>query len=213
MSLELSHVEVIKDNTRIFSIDTTVNPGEVLSVIGPSGVGKSTLLNAISGQLDGVFRLKGDIRLAGESLLALPTYKRRVGLMFQDPLLFDHLNVAQNIVFGMTDSKDSKRTKLDRAVTLLEQVNMGQMAQRRVNSLSGGQQSRVALLRTLVSNPRVLLMDEPFSKLDKALRDQIREWVFARVKAEGIPAVMVTHDDEDVAAANGPTVALSANLK
>lgn len=204
MALELIDLSVTKDKHALFSVNARVEPGQVLSVLGASGSGKSTLLNAITGQLESVFTVQGDIVLNGKSIIEVPTYQRRVGVLFQDALLFEHLTVGENIAFGFQHRTNSQQS----VAQLLEQVEMQDMQHRSVSSLSGGQQARVALLRTMASEPKAMLLDEPFSKLDTQLRAKVREWVFSTVKAQNIPTIMVTHDAEDVDAANGDIIQL-----
>ncbi len=204
MALELIDLSVTKDKHALFNVNARIEPGKVLSVLGASGSGKSTLLNAITGQLESVFTVQGDIVLNGKSIIEVPTYQRRVGVLFQDALLFEHLTVGENIAFGFQHRKNAKQS----VAQLLEQVEMQDMQHRSVSSLSGGQQARVALLRTMASEPKAILLDEPFSKLDTQLRAKVREWVFSTVKAQNIPTIMVTHDAEDVDAANGDIIQL-----
>jgi len=204
LALELIDLSVTKDKHALFNVNARIEPGKVLSVLGASGSGKSTLLNAITGQLESVFTVQGDIVLNGKSIIEVPTYQRRVGVLFQDALLFEHLTVGENIAFGFQHRKNAKQS----VAQLLEQVEMQDMQHRSVSSLSGGQQARVALLRTMASEPKAILLDEPFSKLDTQLRAKVREWVFSTVKAQNIPTIMVTHDAEDVDAANGDIIQL-----
>ncbi len=204
MALELIDLSVTKDKHALFNVNARIEPGKVLSVLGASGSGKSTLLNAITGQLESVFTVQGDIVLNGKSIIEVPTYQRRVGVLFQDALLFEHLTVGENIAFGFQHRKNAKQS----VAQLLEQVEMQDMQHRSVSSLSGGQQARVALLRTMASEPKAILLDEPFSKLDTQLRAKVREWVFSTVRAQNIPTIMVTHDAEDVDVANGDVIQL-----
>ncbi|GEA13113.1 ATP-binding cassette domain-containing protein [Alteromonas sp. KUL49] len=204
MALELIDLSVTKDKHALFNVNARVEPGKVLSVLGASGSGKSTLLNAVTGQLESVFTVKGDIVLNGESIIEVPTYQRRVGVLFQDALLFEHLTVGENIEFGFRNRKNTQQS----VAQLLGEVEMQDMQHRSVSSLSGGQQARVALLRTMASEPKAMLLDEPFSKLDTQLRAKVREWVFSTVKVQNIPTIMVTHDAEDVDAANGDIIQL-----
>jgi len=170
-----------------------VLPGEVLSVMGPSGVGKSTLLAQISGHLAPDFSASGDVRLNGQSLLALPAHLRRVGLLFQDDLLFPHLSVGANLAFGLPrgGSRAERRARID---TALEEIGLAGFAARDPATLS--------------SDPKALLLDEAFSALDATLRDQMRELVFSRAKASKLPVLMVTHDAADAAAAGGEIIRL-----
>nr|WP_279008835.1 ATP-binding cassette domain-containing protein [Aeromonas jandaei] len=176
-----------------------VAPGEVLTLMGPSGCGKSSLLAALVGVLpaSGPLRLEGDVTLGERRLTHLPPQARRIGMLFQDDLLFDHLTVAENLMFGMPASVKGHRARREKAVATLAQVDLTSQADKLPGALSGGQKARVSLLRALLAEPEALLLDEPFSRLDKPLRAAFRELVFAQIKALAIPAILVTHDEED----------------
>ncbi len=176
-----------------------VAPGEVLTLMGPSGCGKSSLLAALAGVLpaSGPIRLEGDVILGERRLTHLPPQVRRIGMLFQDDLLFDHLTVAENLMFGMPASVKGHRARREKAVATLAQVDLTSQADKLPGALSGGQKARVNLLRALLAEPEALLLDEPFSRLDKPLRAAFRELVFAQIKALAIPAILVTHDEED----------------
>lgn len=176
-----------------------VAPGEVLTLMGPSGCGKSSLLAALAGVLpaSGPFRLEGDVTLGARRLTQLPPQARRIGMLFQDDLLFDHLTVAENLMFGMPASVKGHRARREKAVTALAQVDLTSQADKLPGALSGGQKARVSLLRALLAEPEALLLDEPFSRLDKPLRAAFRALVFAQIKALAIPAILVTHDEDD----------------
>lgn len=198
MSFSIDQLSICLNDRPLFeAINLTVNPGDIAAIMGPSGSGKSTLLSAISGTLTGDFQLKGDITLNGTSLIPLPVEKRGVGILFQDDLLFPHLNVFDNLVFGLPEglSKQEKRVQIQAA---LSSSGLEGFESRDVGTLSGGQRARISLLRTLLSSPRLILLDEPFSKLDMQLRKQFREQVFKQIKAFNIPALLVTHDEQDV---------------
>ena len=172
----------------------TVAPGEVLTLMGPSGCGKSSLLAALAGVLPpgGPIRLVGEIRLGERLLTPLAPQARRIGMLFQDDLLFAHLTVAENLMFGMPAHRRGMAARRARALEALA----GQV-DKLPGALSGGQKARVSLLRALLAEPEALLLDEPFSRLDKPLRAAFRTLVFERLKALGIPALLVTHDEED----------------
>ncbi|MFQ2260167.1 ATP-binding cassette domain-containing protein [Aeromonas dhakensis] len=176
-----------------------VAPGEVLTLMGPSGCGKSSLLAALAGVLpaSGPFRLEGEVTLGARRLTQLPPQARRIGMLFQDDLLFDHLTVAENLMFGMPASVEGHRARREKAVAALAQVELTNQADKLPGALSGGQKARVSLLRALLAEPEALLLDEPFSRLDKPLRAAFRALVFAQVKALAIPAILVTHDEDD----------------
>ncbi|MFM5208475.1 MULTISPECIES: ATP-binding cassette domain-containing protein [Aeromonas] len=176
-----------------------VAPGEVLTLMGPSGCGKSSLLAALAGVLpaSGPLRLEGNVTLGARRLTQLPPQARRIGMLFQDDLLFDHLTVAENLMFGMPASVKGHRARREKAVTALAQVDLTSQADKLPEALSGGQKARVSLLRALLAEPEALLLDEPFSRLDKPLRAAFRELVFAQIKVLAIPAILVTHDADD----------------
>jgi putative thiamine transport system ATP-binding protein len=206
--LILANVAISKGSTPLLSVSTHVAPGDVLSIMGPSGVGKSTLLAFITGTLAPDFTATGAIELDGADITNAPAHQRRVGILFQDDLLFPHLSVGENLAFGLRPggSKGERQAKIADALT---EVGLEGFADRDPATLSGGQKARVALMRMLLSDPCALLLDEPFSRLDTALRAQVRALVFARAKARALPVLMVTHDAEDAAAADGEIITLA----
>ena len=176
--------------------------------MGPSGSGKSTLLNWLSGMLPTGFSAQGALYFNQYDITTQPSHLRHLGLLYQDSLLFSHLDVAGNIAFAMPKGNKKQRNKT--IIAALEQVGLSGLEQRSVTSLSGGQQARVALLRVLLSEPKAILLDEPFSKLDSQLRSEIRELVFKQIRKRKLPAIMVTHDQSDADAANGKIINLNA---
>jgi putative thiamine transport system ATP-binding protein len=210
MALTLKELKIFKGSALLLSLDVTINEGEILTVMGPSGSGKSTLLQAIAGNLDTPFSFSGSISIDGMDLASKPPHLRGVGVMFQDALLFEHMTVEQNIMFAMPSAKyQTKSRKRDAVAKLLHAVELDGMQHRVVTTLSGGQQSRISLLRTLAAEPQAVLLDEPFSKLDTALRQQIREWTFTQLRERNIPALLVTHDNADAVSAGGQIIDLS----
>ncbi len=181
-----------------------VPPGEILTLMGPSGCGKSSVLAAIAGTLASVSEglqplpLVGTVRLNGRDLTALPTHQRGVGVVFQDTLLFAHLTAAENLLFAVPQGLPLAQRQA-RVQQALHEAELDGLGERDPSTLSGGQRARVALMRALLVEPQALLLDEPFSKLDAALRTQLRPWVFAHVRERRIPVVLVTHDREDIA--------------
>jgi putative thiamine transport system ATP-binding protein len=171
--------------------------GSITTLMGPSGCGKSSLLAAIAGLP--IPNLQADIRveLAGRRVDQLPTSQRRIGLLFQDDLLFAHMTVRENLLFAAPPGTAAERAM--RADAALAQLGFEAMAERNPLTLSGGQRARVSLMRTLLSEPQALLLDEPFSKLDVALREQFRQFVFAHVQRLKLPTLLVTHDAADIA--------------
>ncbi|MEM9707329.1 MAG: ATP-binding cassette domain-containing protein [Pseudomonadota bacterium] len=188
----------------IIDLSTHVPPGEIVSVMGPSGSGKSTLLAAAMGTLAPAFDFEGRIWLDGEDLSGLPPERRRVGILFQDDLLFPHLSIGANLAFGLGRRITGRAARRQAVEAALSEIGLAGFADRDPATLSGGQKTRVALMRTLLAEPRALLLDEPFSSLDADLRSQMRALVFGRVRQAGLPVLLVTHDAEDAAAAEGP---------
>lgn len=203
--LTLERVSIVLDGRELVALDTTVAPGEILTVMGPSGSGKSTLLGYLAGMVAPAFRISGRILLDGEDITRRPPERRHIGLLFQDPLLFPHLSVAGNVLFGMPRERPDRRA---RAEALLREAGLGGFGPRDPATLSGGQKARVALLRVLASEPRAVLLDEPFSKLDASLRAEIRGYVFDRVRAASLPTVLVTHDRADAEATGERVITL-----
>jgi putative thiamine transport system ATP-binding protein len=189
-------------------IDAQVAPGECLTLMGPSGCGKSTLLAFVAGTLDPVFSARGGLRIGSDDLVPLPPEKRGVGLLFQDDLLFPHLSVGGNLAFALPAAVRPRSERQRRIYAALVDAGLDGFAERDPATLSGGQRARVALLRTLLAEPRVLLLDEPFNKLDAQLRDDFRRFVFEHARAAALPTVLVTHDEADAQAAGGPLIRL-----
>ena len=180
----------------IENLNIKIKNGEILCVFGESGVGKSSLINVISGVHDENFSFEGEIRLNGKNLNNTPTEKRKIGLLLQDGTLFPHLTVEQNLFFGMKKSlKRSEKNNL--IIEYLDKANMSGFQDRYPNSLSGGQKARIACLRAILSEPDALLLDEPFSSLDPSQRDSFRQFVVKHVKKANIPCLLVTHDEGD----------------
>jgi putative thiamine transport system ATP-binding protein len=187
----------------------TVRPGTVTTVMGPSGCGKSSLLAYLCGTLDPAFRAGGGVRVDGAEVTALRPEARRLGILFQDDLLFPHMSVGENLAFALPPRLPRRERRRLAGVALAAAALAG-FAGRDPATLSGGQRSRVALLRVLLSAPDALLLDEPFNRLDASLRTQFRQTVFEHARRRGLPTLMVTHDPADAAAAAGPVVELGA---
>ena len=204
-ALHLDHVTISLGGRQLLAVDTQVQPGETLTIMGPSGVGKSSLLAYIGGFLDKAFTASGAVRMDGEDLTALPSHARRTGILFQDPLLFPHMSVAENLLFAMPREAKDRQAQADGA---LVKAGLDGFGDRDPATLSGGQKARVALMRVLLAQPRCLLLDEPFSKLDTERRESVRSFVFGEAQRLNLPVVMVTHDAEDAHAAGGKIMTL-----
>jgi len=171
-----------------------IEPGRIVALLGPSGCGKTTTLRMIAGLLPPT---TGDIRFDGESVLAVPAEKRSAVMVFQEHILFPYMNVEQNVGFGLKMRGVDRNIIRQKVMDMLDLVRLPDIAQRRPNQLSGGQQQRVALARALITEPRVLLLDEPLSNLDAHLRDEMRDLVLRVQRELGITTIMVTHDQQD----------------
>lgn len=196
MGLRLDSVGVRldgRDLIRPFSL--TVKSGEIVTVMGPSGSGKSTLLSLIAGDLELPFAASGHVSLDGRVLDGVAPERRRIGRLFQDDLLFPHLTVGENLLFGVARGERAERLRKIEAA--LAEAELWGFAERPPHTLSGGQRARVALMRALLAEPSAMLLDEPFGKLDADLRAAMRSFVFSHIAERGIPCLMVTHDRAD----------------
>jgi putative thiamine transport system ATP-binding protein len=183
-------------------------------ITGPSGIGKSTLLHWLLGNIPQHVAISGQIMLSGTDITHLAIEQRRVGLLMQDVYLFPHLNVQDNICFALPKSSQLFLTKQQRlsnsqprlskkqrrleALNMLEQINLAHLATRYPQNLSGGERSRVGLIRALANQPQVMLLDEPFAALDPSTRELMGSWAFQQLAEQNIPSVMVSHDIEDI---------------
>ena len=197
--LNIKHLTLTR-GPQILLADLTlsVNPGEIVTVKGVSGSGKSTLLNWMIGDLDPAFQATGELWLNDRRLDGLPIEQRRIGLLFQDDLLFPHLSVGQNLAFAQPNQTGNGRERRARVAQTLADMGLGGFHDRDPATLSGGQRVRISLMRTLLAQPQALLLDEPFSKLDTVLRTQFRGLVFEQIERQHIPTLLVTHDPADV---------------
>jgi putative thiamine transport system ATP-binding protein len=204
--LELRDVAIRQGTQGLFApLTCRIAPGRPVTIMGPSGAGKSSLLAWLTGVLPSGLAGEGEVLLDGTSVLSLPAHQRRLGILFQDDLLFPHMTVGENLAFGLP-AKDDRSARRGRVEQALASVELAGFADRDPLTLSGGERARVALLRVLLSQPRALLLDEPFSKLDLTLRDRFRSLVFQ--SATHLPVLLVSHDPQDSVAAGGDVLEL-----
>lgn len=199
MTLSLENLTISKRNGTPLCepMNFTIHNGEMTALMGPSGCGKSTLFNLIAGHLDDAFDYQGHVILNHQRIDLLAAHRREVGILFQDDLLFPHLNVWQNLAFALPNSI-KKRQRQEQALACLHSVDLVHLAHSYPDQISGGQRARISLLRMILAKPKLALLDEPFSKLDKDLRYQFRDWVVEQLAMANIPTLLVTHDVDDV---------------
>ena len=205
--LVVSDVDVAFDGQRVLDgIDLSVASGEVVGVLGPSGSGKSTLLRVIAGLITPD---RGTVTIDGVEVTRVPTYQRGVGLVFQDEQLFEHLDVAGNVAFGLRMRGDGPAARHQRVSELLGVVGLAGFEQRGVRQLSGGEAKRVALARSLAPSPSVLLLDEPLTGLDRTLHDRLVDDLAAILRVEHTTSMLVTHDHDEAQAIADRVVTMS----
>jgi putative thiamine transport system ATP-binding protein len=205
MSLELQlHRLCAGDRVLLQDLHIRVEAGQIHTVMGPSGCGKSSLLAAVCGALGEGLAFDGQITLNGQRIDGLPTEQRHVGILFQDDLLFAHMTVRENLLFAVPPM--ARRQDREHAVRQgLRDLELADFADADPATLSGGQRTRVALMRALLAQPKALLLDEPFARLDAGLRERMRQFVFAQVAQRQLPVLLVSHDAADVADARHVT--------
>jgi len=209
-TLHLSAVRIeLAGRELVPPLSLDVAPGECVTVMGPSGCGKSTLLAFVAGTIDPVFRASGRVAVGGRDVTDLPPEARRIGILFQDDLLFPHLSVGGNLAFALAPRVRDRSARRARVEQALVEADLAGFAARDPATLSGGQRARVALMRTLLSEPAALLLDEPFNKLDAQLRQEFRRFVLDHAAARGLPTLLVTHDAADAQAAGGRVIRLA----
>lgn len=184
-------------------LEIALPAGTVHTLMGSSGSGKSSLLAAVCGTLAPAMQFQGSVHVMGRRVDALPTRARRIALLYQDDLLFAHMTVHENLLFAVAAGPQAARAA--QVAQALDEMELGAFAQADPATLSGGQRARAALARALLSQPQALMLDEPFAKLDVALRQRMRALVFAAVARRGITALVVTHDPADIADAQRVT--------
>lgn len=196
--LTVRHLSLFLHQTPLFGpLTFEVAKGDIVTLMGPSGCGKSSLLSWMVGALTPPLHAGGELWLDEQRLDMLPTARRQIGILFQDALLFDHFTVGQNLLLALP-ARLKGAARQDTVQHALERAGMAGLSSRDPATLSGGQRARVALLRALLAQPKALLLDEPFSRLDADRRADFRQWVFDEVRRLDIPVVQVTHDAQDV---------------
>nr|WP_320141773.1 ATP-binding cassette domain-containing protein [uncultured Cohaesibacter sp.] len=199
MSLQIQNIsKYYGSNLVLDAVSLDIEPGEFIALLGPSGSGKTTLLRTIAGLQ---FAEGGTLSFDGEDITGVDARKRRFGMVFQNYALFEHMSVAENVAFGLKmrqrSTRPSARDINHRVVELLDMAHIGHLAERFPSQLSGGQRQRVALTRALAIEPRMLLLDEPFSALDTRVRKELRASLRSLQQKVGVSAILVTHDQEE----------------
>lgn len=195
MYLSLKNIsKKYKDKEILKNISFDIKEGELVCILGPSGCGKTTLLNIIGGFISD---FSGDVLLSDENINNIPPEKREIATVFQSYGLFTHKNVIDNVSYGLKLLKIDKNMREKRARDMLEKVGLAGYEKKKIKELSGGEQQRVAIARSMVLNPKLLLLDEPLSNLDVHLRDVMRKEIKRIQKQFGVTMIIVTHDQED----------------
>lgn len=197
VSVDLVQLTKIYKNTTEPSVDAiTINipEGQLVALLGPSGCGKTTTMKMMAGLLDPT---SGDVQFGGKSVIDIPAEKRNVAMVMQKPLLFPHMSIGDNVAFGLRMRGVDKKTRRQRVTEMMELVRLPGMEDRRPGQLSGGQEQRISLARSLITKPDILLLDEPLSQLDANLRIEMRDLIRSIQAELGITSIFVTHDQEE----------------
>ncbi|WP_299072183.1 ATP-binding cassette domain-containing protein [uncultured Paraglaciecola sp.] len=206
---KLTDGQIVGEQWKIILPNVQLAKGELLVLTGPSGIGKSTLLHWLLGNIPSYVNISGQICIDDIDLSQLAIEHRRIGLLMQDVYLFPHLTVQDNICFALPKVTElsSKQQRRNHAIGMLEQLDLAHLSKRYPQYLSGGERSRVGLVRALANKPKMMLLDEPFAALDPTNREQVASWAFQQLAQQNIPSIMVTHDSSDI-----PASAIQINL-
>lgn len=208
MSLQIKLTSLcIGEHRLLENLQIDCPSSSITTLMGPSGSGKSTLLAAVCGTLAPNIQFDGEVLLNGRRIDTLPTQARRVGILFQDDLLFAHMSVMENLLFAVprelgASARQHRERANAKANQALADAELSAFANANPATLSGGQRARISLLRALLAEPQALLLDEPFSRLDQSLRTRFKDFVFSQCRARQIPTLLVTHDPADIADLN-----------
>ena len=197
VAVDLVQLTKIYKNTTepsVDAIDMSIDKGQLVAMLGPSGCGKTTTMKMVAGLLDPT---SGDVQFDGKSVVDIPAEKRQVAMVFQKPLLFPHMSIGDNVAFGLRMRGVDKKTRKKRVGEMMELVRLPGMEERRPGQLSGGQEQRISLARGLITEPDILLLDEPLSQLDANLRIEMRDLIRSIQAELGITSIFVTHDQEE----------------
>ncbi|MGH8802467.1 MAG: ATP-binding cassette domain-containing protein [Casimicrobiaceae bacterium] len=203
----------IQAGTRMLidALDVSVEPGECVTVLGPTGSGKSALLGYIAGTIGPGLRVRGRVSIDGEDIRALAPAKRGVGMMFQDDLLFPQLSVGGNLLFALVPSVRGRAARREAVERALREIGLEGCAELRPDELAAHERARVSLMRTLLAQPRLLLLDEPFRRFGAALKDRMRRLVFEHARRRGLPVLLATRERTDAEAVGGRVVIIAAD--
>lgn len=198
MALILNNLRIYQNNNPLITLrHMYIDAGQIFTLMGPSGCGKSTLLAWLSGFLPQGMHAQGRALLYGCDITQYAPEKRAIGTLFQEDRLFPHLTVLENLQFALPTHYKGKQ-RVNKCIETLRAVDLEHKAYRYPQTLSGGQKARVNLLRSLLAEPKAILLDEPFGQLDAQIRQKTRQWAFGEIKKRNLPCILVTHDTADI---------------
>ena len=201
--LECKDISLSIDGKILFqNFSCRIDKGKVLGLMAPSGSGKTSFIHFVVGHLPQGFTASGDVFLYNRNILELPSHLRRLGLVSQKPLLFPHFNVFQNLHFALP-SHTAKKERKNMVEEIANHAKCHHLLHKNIHYLSGGEAARISLLRTLLSDPQALLLDEPFSSLDEKTKESFQDFLYQTIKERKLPTLCVTHHKSDIAALHG----------